>query len=158
VTCEAVVTTSAVETEAVGEKVAASCASGDLVLLRGELAAGKTTLVRGLVRGLGGDPDEVSSPSFVLVQSYPCSGSSLRAVHHVDLYRLGKDRATLREIGLEELLCDDQAVVVVEWPKGPLLDWLPPDARGHSVTITIIDEDTRRIEITSCIAQQPTPP
>jgi len=69
-----------------------------VVLLRGELGAGKTTFVRGLARGLGGDPAEVASPTFVLLTSYP----GRLTLHHADLYRLKGD-GDERELGLEEL-------------------------------------------------------
>jgi tRNA threonylcarbamoyladenosine biosynthesis protein TsaE len=113
------------------------------------LAAGKTTLVRGLVAGLGGDPEEVSSPSFVLVQSYACRRSGVERVHHVDLYRIADQISDLRELGLEEFLSDSAAVVTVEWPKDTLANWIPADARVWRITLTVDDEDdSRDIEIT----------
>ena len=72
---------SAAATEELGRSIAEELAAGDLVLLEGDLAAGKTTLVRGLLRGLGGDPTEVSSPSFVLLQSYRCRRGRIAALH-----------------------------------------------------------------------------
>jgi len=135
-------------TEGVGHTLAESLFAGDVVLLEGDLAAGKTTFVRGLLRGLSGNPDAVSSPSFVLIQSYECSSESIRSLHHVDLYRLGAQVSELRELGLSEVLSDAHAVVAVEWPKDTLATWIPTDARVWRVAITIEDDDARSIAIT----------
>jgi tRNA threonylcarbamoyladenosine biosynthesis protein TsaE len=140
--------TSAEATENVGRDFAARLRPGDVVLLEGELAAGKTTFVRGLVDGLGGNADLVSSPTFVLLQSYDCRGHGITVLHHVDLYRLAENVADLREIGLEETLSEPTAVVAVEWPKDTLATWIPVDARVWRVAITNEDGDSRRIEIT----------
>lgn len=80
------------------------------VLLYGELGAGKTAFVRGLVEGAGGCPDDVSSPTFVLMQEYP----GRRVVQHVDLYRLGADEAADVAPLVEEMLAGD-AIVAIEW-------------------------------------------
>ena len=101
------VTGSAEETEALAERLAPSLRAGDLVLLVGELGAGKTTFVRGLARGMGLHAD-VMSPTFQLVRIYP----GAPPLAHVDLYRLGDD-AELEGLGLDELL--DDGVGVVEW-------------------------------------------
>ena len=134
-------------TEELGRTIAEELAAGDLVLLEGDLAAGKTPLVRGLLRGLNGDPTQVSSPSFVLLQTYPCRRGRIAALHHVDLYRLADDFAELRELGLEELLSDAAAVVAVEWPKDSLATWIPRDARIWRVEISTNDDDSRSIRI-----------
>jgi tRNA threonylcarbamoyladenosine biosynthesis protein TsaE len=135
------------DTEKAGRDFADRLRAGDFVRLEGDLAAGKTTFVRGLVAGLGGDDRLVSSPSFVLVNGYDCSCGEIRVVHHVDLYRLAEDLADLREIGLEELLSDPAAVIAVEWPKDTLATWIPACARTWRVVITTGDDDARRIEI-----------
>jgi tRNA threonylcarbamoyladenosine biosynthesis protein TsaE len=134
-------------TEAVGRELAGLVAAGDVVLLEGDLAAGKTTLVRGLLAGLGGDPDDVTSPTFVLLQPYRCRERGVATLYHVDLYRLGNDPATLREIGLEEILSDQAGLVAVEWPRGALARWVPADARVWRVVITVGDGDERVIEV-----------
>ena len=136
-------------TEDAGRDLATRLRAGDVVLLEGDLAAGKTTFVRGLVGGLGGDTQVVSSPSFVLLQSYDCSADDITALHHVDLYRLAEDVADLREVGLEETLSDDASIVAVEWPKDTLATWIPADSRTWRVEITTADDDSRRIEITA---------
>jgi len=99
------------ETESFGESLGALLEPGDLILLAGELAAGKTTLVRGLARGLQVfEPDEVRSPSFALMDHHP---GPIPLVH-VDLYRMGSaDEASVLEL---ELCLEKGQVVVVEWP------------------------------------------
>lgn len=138
---------SAEDTEAIGGGLASRLAPGDVMLLEGDLAAGKTTLVRGLVRTLGGDETDVSSPTFVLLQSYRCEDSEINTVHHVDLYRLGEKISDLREIGIEDVLSDPTAITVIEWPKDTLATWIPHDARVWRVVITTGDDDVRQIEI-----------
>jgi tRNA threonylcarbamoyladenosine biosynthesis protein TsaE len=101
------VTRSAEETEAVAEELAATLRPGDLVLLSGELGAGKTTFVRGLARGLG-CPGPVQSPTFQLVRVYP----GRVQLGHADLYRL-EPGAEIADLGLDDLL--EQGVVAVEW-------------------------------------------
>ncbi len=145
----AITSGSAKDTENAGTELAGRLHGGDVVLLEGDLAAGKTTLVRGLVRGLGGDDEAVSSPSFVLVQSYDCKAGKISVLHHVDLYRVAESVADLREIGLEEALSEPTAIVAVEWPKDTLARWIPEDASVWRVAITIHDDDSRRIEITA---------
>jgi tRNA threonylcarbamoyladenosine biosynthesis protein TsaE len=107
-------TASPEETEAVGEELAAGLGVGDLLLLAGELGAGKTTFVRGLARGLG-VTSAVQSPTFQLVRVYP----GRVQLAHVDLYRL-ESGADLGDLGLDDLL--DQGVVAVEWGDRLLLD------------------------------------
>src|SRR6266481_3058646 len=97
-------------TEAIAGEIAARLEGGACIALHGELGAGKTQFVRGLVRGLGGNPRSVSSPTFVLLNVYP--GGRL-AVYHLDAYRVqGAD--DFEAIGFVELL-DEGGVVVVEW-------------------------------------------
>lgn len=140
---------SAETTQSAGRGLATRLRPGDVVLLEGDLAAGKTTFVRGLLPGLGGDAEAVSSPSFVLLQTYDCVSRGIRRLHHVDLYRLDDNIADLREVGLEDVLSDDVAVVAVEWPKNTLATWIPADARVWRVRITTEEDDSRQIVITS---------
>ena len=100
-------TSSAAGTEAAGEELGHRLRKGDLVLLKGELGAGKTTFVRGMARGVG-SAASVASPTFQLVRVYP----GRLQLAHVDLYRVEKSDE-LRDLGLEELL--DAGAVVVEW-------------------------------------------
>ena len=131
------VTTSQDDTERVAETLAGELRNGDVVLLSGPLGAGKTAFVRGLARGLGVDPDEVSSPTFTLVHEY--RGGRLR-LFHADLYRLGT--AAAEDLGLDELGIRD-GVLAIEWP----------DRLGHGfpgaieVGIDVVDETSRRIVV-----------
>jgi tRNA threonylcarbamoyladenosine biosynthesis protein TsaE len=101
------VTSSPAETEAAGEEFGKELKQGDLVLLAGDLGAGKTTFVRGVARGAGSSA-HVASPTFQLVRVY----SGPVQIAHIDLYRL-EGGAELVDLGLEELL--DQGAVLVEW-------------------------------------------
>jgi len=100
-------TSSPDETEAAGDELGRRLRTGDLVLLRGELGAGKTTFVRGIAGGCGSEAP-VASPTFQLVRIYP----GRLQLAHIDLYRLEK-ADELRDLGLDELL--DTGAVVVEW-------------------------------------------
>lgn len=97
------------ETAEVARQIAAGFRGGEVVLLTGELGAGKTAFVRGLARGLAADPEEVASPTFVLLTAYP----GRLTLHHADLYRLRGD-GDERELGLEELP-GPKGVLAVEW-------------------------------------------
>ncbi len=141
--------TSAAATEEEGRRLSERLLPSDLVRLEGDLAAGKTTFVRGLVAGLGGDAGEVTSPTFVLVQTYPCQRPGIERLHHVDLYRMADHLPDLRELGLDELLSDPRAVAALEWPKEVVMDWVPPDSRVWRVVLTVLEEDVREIEISA---------
>lgn len=135
-------------TEAAGERLGRRLAPGDAVLLIGELAAGKTTLVRGLAAGVGADPAEVDSPTFVLVQTYPCRPDApVRRLHHVDLYRIRRP-GELDTIGLEELLSETDAVCAIEWPRDLLTHRLPPATPVWAVRLEALPGGVRRITIT----------
>ncbi len=132
-TLRELVTESAAQTEAAGERLARCLGRGDLVLLEGELGAGKTTLVRGLARGMG-CRGEVMSPTFQLVRIYP----GPVPLAHVDLYRVERT-SELCELGLEDLLEDGAAVV--EW--GDRLEGF----RTAWVVIEALDLNRRRLRL-----------
>ena len=117
--------------------MAAELAPGDVILLSGNLGAGKTAFVRGLAEGLHLNPHDVTSPTFTLVHEY--RGGRL-TLYHVDLYRL--DRAATDDLGLDELGIRD-GVLAIEWP-----DRLTHALAGaRRVRIDIVDDTTRRISI-----------
>jgi len=139
VTSREFVTHSSEETIERGREIGASLTPPGLVLLSGDLGAGKTTLTKGIVSGLGAaKEDEVTSPTFTLVHKY----SGKFAVYHVDLYRIGNFH-DLETLGLEDVF-SEQAIVIVEWPAKLTLrtDW--PVLRIH---LEHIAEDTRRLTI-----------
>ena len=132
-----VTTHSEAETIDAGRTLAAELRPDDVVLLTGDLGAGKTAFVKGLAEGLGFDPLEVSSPTFTLIQEY--RGGRL-TLHHIDLYRL-----TPREVddlGLEELVISG-AVVAVEWPDR----WTRVPADAVRVELRTVGENDRAIAI-----------
>jgi tRNA threonylcarbamoyladenosine biosynthesis protein TsaE len=133
-------TASEEETIALGEKLAHQLPRRAAVLLIGNLGAGKTTLAKGIAKGLGAaDPDQVSSPTFTLIHEY----GKLPKVYHVDLYRL--DRVgEVAALGLEELFEKD-AVVLVEW--GERFPQIMP-AERIEIRIEAGDGDQREITVT----------
>lgn len=128
-------TSSEAETMAVARDLASGLTDGTVVLLHGDLGAGKTAFVRGLAEGLAVDPDEVSSPTFTLVQEYR---GRLR-LYHVDLYRLHD--AEVPDLGLEEL--SQSGVVAVEWAE----KWGRPAGRVIEVHLEDLGETRRRVTI-----------
>ena len=131
-------TNSEEETSAAGERLSAALQAGDVVLLYGDLGAGKTAFVRGLARGLGAQPDDVSSPTFTIVQEY----RGRIPLYHVDLYRL--EPAEIADLGLEELVCGD-GVVAIEWAER----WPERPDDVYEVTIADAGEDVRSIAVDS---------
>ena len=117
------------ETAALGRELAATLSAGDVVLLVGNLGAGKTAFVRGLAEGLGVHRDEVSSPTFTLVQEY--RGGRL-PLFHVDLYRLDDPRE-IDDLGLDEIAED--GVLAIEWAE-KLPSQLPSPLPG-AVRVTL---------------------
>ena len=98
------------ETRSVGERLGKQLRKGDVVLLSGELGAGKTCLTQGIGRGLACN-GQVNSPSFVLMNEY----EGRETLYHVDLYRVSDPR-DLTNLGWDEMLADD-ALVLIEWPE-----------------------------------------
>ncbi len=120
-------------TRALGARLGACLASGSVVLLTGDLGAGKSELARAVIRGLAGTNIAVPSPTFTLLQSYELPGLE---VTHSDLYRIG-DVSEIDEIGLEE--CWQRGAVLVEWPdRAP---WLWP-AERLTVTLDLLPDHT----------------
>ena len=131
------VTHSEDDTAKVARDLATELTAGAVILLSGNLGAGKTAFVRGLAAGLGVDPDEVSSPTFTLVHEY--RGGRL-TLYHADLYRL--DKVATEDLGLEEMGVGN-GVLAIEGPDR--LAHAMPGAQ--TVSIDVVDENTRRITI-----------
>jgi tRNA threonylcarbamoyladenosine biosynthesis protein TsaE len=133
-------TASEEETVALGQKLASELPRRAAVLLIGNLGAGKTTLAKGIVRGLGAaEPDEVSSPTFTLIHEY----GERPKVYHIDLYRL-ESATEVRSLGLEEVF-EKEAVVLVEW--GERFPKFMPAGRIE-IHIEAGEADQRKITVT----------
>ncbi len=130
-----VVSRSEEETIALARDFVADLAPGSVVLLFGDLGAGKTAFVRGLAMGLGLDPDSVSSPTFTLIQEYRGSPT----LYHVDLYRL--NQAETADLGLDELWAGG-GVVAIEWAEKM------PDAPQGAWAVRLVDRGGDEREIT----------
>lgn len=123
------------ETADVARALAGTLQRGAVLLLSGQLGAGKTAFVRGLAAGLGIDPEEVSSPTFTLVHEY--RGGRL-TLYHADLYRL--EKTATEALGLDEKAVAE-GVLAIEWP-----DRLTHAVPGATtITIEVVDDTTRRI-------------
>lgn len=140
------------ETKDMGKKLAASLNGGDIVCLRGELGAGKTTFVKGLAEGLG-VADEIKSPTFTLMNIYKIKNTKHRTSNthfpidqlvHIDTYRL-KNEQELIDIGVEDYLGQPGVLTVVEWPEKLLT--LLENKKMTEVAIGHLEENTRKIEI-----------
>jgi tRNA threonylcarbamoyladenosine biosynthesis protein TsaE len=133
-----IATTSEEETEQAGETFARSLQPGDVVLLYGELGAGKTAFVRGMVRGLGGNAEDVSSPTFTIIQEYPAPAATL---FHVDLYRL--EPVEIDDLGLDDML-ESGGITAIEWAGR----WPGRPRAAIEVRIEPTGEGRRRIDVT----------
>ncbi len=129
---------SAADTLALGQALSAGLRPGDLIVLDGDLGAGKTVFVKGLAAGLGYDVDAVRSPTFVFHHRYPAARLML---HHLDCYRLGPS-ADLGFLDLEDLLAD--AAVVIEW--GSWADVAPWPSLRVAIAVGAGDERSVRLE------------
>jgi tRNA threonylcarbamoyladenosine biosynthesis protein TsaE len=132
------VSRSAEETRALGRWIARTLGPGDVLLLIGELGAGKTTFVQGLAEGLQIDPQRVSSPTFVLIHEH----DGRLPLYHIDAYRV-QSAAELVEVGLEEYF-EKPGVIVIEW--GERVRSVAPE-RAIEIRFEILERDHRRITI-----------
>jgi tRNA threonylcarbamoyladenosine biosynthesis protein TsaE len=132
---------SEVQTAALGEDLGRTLRLGDVVLLYGDLGAGKTAFVRGMARGIGANPDEVTSPTFTIVQEYAGPSAIL---YHVDLYRL--EGPETDDLGLEDLVAGD-GIVAIEWAER----WKGRPDDAIEVTLDDIGDERRRVTISSSV-------
>lgn len=130
-------TGSQADTERAGESLGRELRAGAVVLLYGDLGAGKTAFVRGMARAAGANPDDVSSPTFTIVQEYAGPSAML---YHVDLYRL--EGPEIDDLGLEDLVSGD-GIVAIEWAER----WKGRPDDVTEVWIEDLGEDRRRIRI-----------
>ncbi len=146
-------TTTEAETIQLGERLARTLPPRGVVLLIGNLGAGKTTLAKGIAKGRGAaDPDDVSSPTFTLIHEYSKTGDRSSSpvhyspVYHIDLYRLDEERQ-VATLGLEELFEKD-ALVLIEW--GERFPDLMPRERTE-IHLRAMENDEREITVTTLI-------
>jgi tRNA threonylcarbamoyladenosine biosynthesis protein TsaE len=134
------------ETFDLGTKLADELREQDVVLLRGGLGAGKTLLTKGILHGLNFDTDEVTSPSFALVNLYRTEKFD---VYHVDLWRIEKSENAAFEIGLDEILAEPNAVVIIEWAER--LGDHQFDSRVFDIQIDGDGDDPRNLKVSNDI-------
>lgn len=130
------------ETFALGERLAGQLKGGEVLLLDGPLGAGKTMLVKGIASAMGLDQEEVTSPSFTLVN--PHYGRLL--LYHIDLYRLDEGAKAAHAVDLDEILTDEAAVVMIEWAER--LGHYPLPDNVWRISIAGDGDEPRHISIT----------
>ncbi len=131
------------ETFNLGRQFGEQLAGGEILLLHGPLGAGKTVFVKGVASALGIDPDEVTSPSFTLVNPYDAKFPFF----HIDLYRLDEGASAAHAVDLDELLTDERAIVVIEWAER--LGRYPLPENVWHIAISGDGEAAREINISS---------
>lgn len=138
-----VTTHSTEETRAFGVRLAREILPGTLLCLQGDLGAGKTTLVQGLLEGLGA-PRPYVSPTFVIMKQYDLSvpTAGIKRIYHADAYRV--EEKDFREIGFAEWCADDEGLVILEWPER--IPGILPEKR-IIVTLRSLSESEREISV-----------
>src|SRR5438270_9654068 len=136
------------ETFDLGERLGRALTGGEIVLLDGPLGAGKTMLVKGIASALGIDKEDVTSPSFTLVN--PHYGRLL--LYHIDLYRLDEGATAAHAVDLDEILTDECAVVIIEWAER-LGRYPLPEQNVWHVSISGDGDEPRRIVIQPVVVQ-----
>ena len=129
------------ETFNLGRKIGEQLCGGEILLLNGPLGAGKTIFVKGIATALGIDPEEVTSPSFTLVNLH----TGRLVLYHVDLYRLDEGASAAHAVDLDELLMNEQAVLIIEWAER--LGRYPLPAGVWRIAISGDGDDPRSISI-----------
>lgn len=133
-------TQSAEETFAFAYELGESLTHATVFLLTGDLGAGKTVFAKGIAAGLDIDPADVNSPTFTIINVY----SGRMKFYHLDLYRLGGGVDELTALGLDEMISEENAVVIIEWPERLGTFKIP---QAIHVNIFDVGNDARRIEI-----------
>jgi tRNA threonylcarbamoyladenosine biosynthesis protein TsaE len=129
------------ETFQLGESIGSTLSGGEALLLSGGLGAGKTLLTKGILSALRYDIDEVTSPSFTLVNLYKAEQN----IYHIDLWRLDDAGNNAKAVGLDEILEDERAIVIVEWAE-KLRDFSFPGKVFH-IMIEGDGDDPRKISV-----------
>jgi tRNA threonylcarbamoyladenosine biosynthesis protein TsaE len=134
------ITNSAEETFEFAYELGEALTHSTVYLLAGDLGAGKTVFAKGIAAGLDIDPADVNSPTFTIINIH----KGRMKLYHLDLYRLSGTVNEIYELGLDEMLAEENAVVIIEWSER-LSTFSIPDA--HHVSISEVDADSRKIEI-----------
>ena len=129
------VSQSVIDTYSLAQKVADKCQGGEIILLNGDLGAGKTTFTKGFAAALG-VKENVTSPTFTIMKEY----EGRKKLYHFDLYRI-IDKQELDELGFDDFLSDNDAICVIEWNKYHNLD------KTININIGYTDENTRVFKI-----------
>jgi len=130
-------THSAQETFALGKRIGNQLSGGEVFLLRGDLGTGKTVFAKGLAAGLGIQPDDVTSPSFTLVNAH----EGRRHFYHIDLYRL--EFGSQENLGLSEIFEHSNAVTVIEWAERLSV----PPSGAINIELFYVSDSERRIKL-----------
>lgn len=135
------------ETLEIAKEVVTSLHGGDILLLQGDLGAGKTTFTKGLLSYFDIAADDVVSPTFTLLQEYTLTPQTqnISTIAHIDTYRL-EHEADLIEIGVEDYLDDTHTLTIIEWPEK--LNTLLEQKQTTLVEIKHLSKDSRTIVIT----------
>ena len=133
------------ETFNYGHRIGSRLEGGEILLLSGPLGAGKTLLVKGLCAALGIDAEEVTSPSFTLVNPY----AGRLQLYHIDLYRLDEGASAAHAVDLDELLADERAVIAIEWAER-MLNYPLPGNVWH-IDLSGDGDAPRRIRVTRVV-------
>lgn len=131
------------ETFELGAQIGSHLAGGEIILLDGQLGAGKTIFAKGIAASLGIEQDEVTSPSFTLVNIY----EGRLKLFHLDLYRLSEGATAAHAVDLDELLLDERAVFIIEWSER--MGRYPLPSPVWRVSITGDGDEPREIAISS---------
>lgn len=136
------ITKSSDETKKIGNDFAQKLNPTDVVLLYGDLGAGKTTFVQGLAEGLG-IKDRILSPTFVLQRIHDVPNNKFGNLNHLDLYRI-EEPTEIENLGLFEMIEDESAVTIIEWADR-LKDFTPK--QGYRIYFNYLSNDQREISI-----------
>jgi len=133
------------ETYQLGRQIGTQLNGGEILLLSGPLGAGKTVFVKGIAAGLDLNPEEVTSPTFTLVNPY----SGRLTLYHIDLYRLDEGASAAHAVDIDELLRDEEAVLVIEWAER--LGRYPLAGSVWKIAIARDGDDPRSITISMAV-------
>lgn len=139
------ITSSNEETLNLGKQTASTLQGGDIVLMYGELGAGKTTLTKGIAEGLGLTED-ITSPTFTLMNIYPVKNNTagIQTLVHIDTYRL-EDADELLSIGVEDYLGSPDTVTIIEWPEK--IESLIANKKVTKIFLEHLEESKRKITV-----------